>query len=201
MIARLRGPVWERAEGRLVVGAGGVGYEVLIPEGAGFPEVGQDADLHIRHVVREDGHYLYGFTDAASRALFDQLTEVKGCGPRISLSLLATLGGSGIVAAIGGQDAKALARANGVGPRLAERILVELRDKVAVVAPAVAAARPGPASPPPGVDPEVVEALMALGYRRLEAEAAVAASVQHDAALAAAPAADRVRAALRRLAK
>jgi len=198
MIARLRGKVWERTEGRLVIDVGGVGYDVLTAGGPRIPEIGEDADLFIRQVFREDDVSLYGFASAPARALFDLLTEVKGCGPKISLALLATLGEAGLVNAIAVPDPRTLAKANGVGPRLAERILVELRDKVTTVALPASANGTGPAEPRrSGVDAELVEALMALGYRRLEAETAA----QESGTDATMPTADRVRAALRRLAK
>lgn len=198
MIARLRGTVWERVDGRLVLDVGGVGYDVLTAGGPQIPEVGEPADLFIRQVVREDDLSLYGFASAASRTLFDLLTEVKGCGPKISLALLATLGEAELVQAIAVPNARTLTRASGVGPRLAERILVELRDKIATVAlPAGESPAPTTDTRLRGLDGELVDALIALGYRRLEAESA-AQDPGNDPSLAVE---DRVRVALRRLAK
>ncbi len=178
MIARLRGEVMEVGPGRVVVEAGGVGYEVLVPDAylSFIPGEGERADLHIRQVFRENEVTLYGFLDAEQRRLFDMLTEVKGCGPRTSQSLLGQLGLDGVVSAIVSQDAKMLARAQGVGPRLAERIILELREKVQQDAlyrkAAATSAKPVGNGRAARADDDLVEALLALGYRRAEAEAA-----------------------------
>lgn len=172
MIARLIGRLLEAGEGRVVVECAGVGYEVNVSEAvlAALPDRGEQVDLYVRQVIREDDHALFGFLASEERALFDMLRGVKGCGSRISLSVLGTLGAGPAAAAIAAQDAKGLARAPGVGARLAERIIVELKDKVSSEfrpAPAAAAAK---AAKPKPMD-ELVEALMALGYRRGEVEA------------------------------
>ncbi len=176
MISRLRGHLWEADAGRVVVEASGVGYEVFVPHSVftRLPPEGEPIEFYVRHVVREDGQFLYGFQDAFQRKLFDLLTEVKGCGPKIGLSLLSELGDDAIASAIQVQDAKMLARAPGVGPRLAERIILELRDKVnqellgQKIARAVVSDRPLRIA----ATDDLVEALVALGYRRLEAETA-----------------------------
>jgi holliday junction DNA helicase RuvA len=170
MIVRIRGPVLELGEGRLVVDCGGVGYEVHAPESVvvGCGGVGDDVDLYVRQIVREDDISLYGFLSPSSRRLFDLLREVKGCGARISLSVLGSLGESAATAALSAQDSRTLTRAPGVGPKLAERMILELKDKVAALPTSIPVAVPTPAKP---ID-EVVEALMSLGYRRSEAEAA-----------------------------
>ncbi|MCX7799131.1 MAG: Holliday junction branch migration protein RuvA [Fimbriimonadales bacterium] len=175
MIARLRGELLEVADGSVVVEAGGVGYQVLVPESvlAGLPPVGEAVDLHIRQVFREDGVSLYGFSAPFQRRLFDLLLEVKGCGPKIGLALLGLLGEDAVVGAIQAQDVRALCRAPGVGAKLAERIVLELRDKVqheALVRRSEAVARRGAAR----ADDDLVLALLELGYRRAEAEDAAA---------------------------
>ena len=152
---------------------GGVGYEVLVPESVlvGFPPIGHEVTLLIRQTFREDGTYLYGFSEAYQRRLFDLLTDVKGCGPKTSLALIGEVGENTVASAILAQDAKTLAKATGVGPRLAERIILELREKVAQepmngrVASAVAAVRTTTVA-----EDDLVEALVALGYRRQDAE-------------------------------
>src|SRR5512146_2318366 len=115
MIGRLRGELLDVGAGMVVVDAGGVGYEVLVPESvlAQMPAVGDRVDLTIRQVFREDGVSLYGFLEPFQRKLFDLLTEVKGCGPKIGLSLIGQLGEDTVANAIVGQDAKQLARATG----------------------------------------------------------------------------------------
>lgn len=167
----------EAGDGRVVVEAGGVGYEVMLPESVmlQMPPIGADVDLRIRQVFREDGVTLYGFIDPFERRLFDLLTEVKGCGPKTGLAVLGDVGAEVAATAIAGQDAKTLTQASGVGPRLAERIILELKDKiqqeafqrkVAFAGGAKAAIRVSVPSD------ELVDALIALGYRRPEAEQA-----------------------------
>lgn len=161
----------------VVVEACGVGYEVMVPESVllSLPPVGERVDLRIRQVFREDGVTLYGFADAFQRRLFDLLLEVKGCGPKIGLALIGQLGEDAVAGAIQAQDTRALCRATGVGPRLAERIALELRDKIqeeALARKAQSSAR----RTPPAPDDELVDALLSLGYRRAEAEAAAEAA-------------------------
>jgi holliday junction DNA helicase RuvA len=176
MIGRLRGKLLEINGSLGLVDVGGVGYEVLLPDSVilRLPEIGSEVDLRIRQVFREDSVTLYGFLEPFQRRLFDLLTDVKGCGPKIALSLIGQLGEETVTAAIIDQDARTLARASGVGSKLAERIALELKDKIAeeqFIKRAVAAipssgGRSGQASD------ELVDALVALGYRRPEAEAA-----------------------------
>ena len=176
MIARLRGELLEAGDGRIVVDAGGVGYEVLVPQSVlvEMPPVGEWVDIRVRQVFREDGVSLYGFLDPFDRRLFDLLTEVKGCGPKTGLAVLGDVGAEVAATAISSQDAKTLTRATGVGPRLAERIILELKDKIhqenfaRKVARASGQAVVRATAPPD----ELVDALMALGYRRPEAEQA-----------------------------
>jgi len=175
MIARLRGEVVEAGNGRLVVDVHGVGYEVQVPETLVITlgEIGASVELFVRQIVREDDISLYGFLNADQRRLFDLLREVKGCGSRTSLSVISTLGEEATMAAIAGQDSKLLARAPGVGPRLAERIIVELKDKaseLAMLSRSTAAVAPISRTSRPS--DELVDALVALGYRRAEAELA-----------------------------
>lgn len=176
MIVHLKGTLESIGSGRVVVDVHGLGYEVSIPESVAFrlPQIGEDVNLLTRQVFREDGVLLFGFLEPFERTMFDLLTEVKGCGPKISISLIGELGAEGVGQGILNQDVKALSRATGVGPRLAERIILELKDKVLAenlnrkVERAVVAAyrASGPAD-------EVVDALVSLGYRRSEAEQAV----------------------------
>ncbi len=174
MISRLRGTLLEIDGSYAVVEAGGVGYEVSVPESVAhaLPPIGTETILLIRHVIREDSQALYGFLEAYERRMFDLLLEVKGCGPRIAQALLGQLGADATAGAIAAQDVRALSRANGVGPRLAERIIVELKEKVGqeqfLRRVTGAATKQAPATR----SSELVDALLALGYRRSEAEAA-----------------------------
>ncbi len=174
MIGRLRGELLSIEGGLATVDCAGVGYEVSLPDLAvlQLPAVGESVDLLTRQIFREDGVTLYGFTAPFQRRLFDLLLSVKGCGPRIALALIGQVGEDAVATAIVAQDARVLARATGVGARLAERINLELKDKMAeerfqqrVVASSARPARPEKAD-------ELVDALVALGYRRNEAETA-----------------------------
>lgn len=189
MISRLRGEVWEAGPGRLVVGCGGVGYEVHVaPAMAAQTVPGAAIDLHTRLVVREDEWTLYGFPSPADRHAFDLLRETKGCGSKLSLALVAHLGAAQLAQAVARNDTAALARAPGIGPRLAERICTELRGKAFDAGPS------GDGAVGPAGEDEVVSALVSLGYRRPEAE--TAARSQQEGSVE-----DRIRAALRTLRK
>jgi Holliday junction DNA helicase RuvA len=174
MIARLKGIVWETGPGCVVIDVGGVGYEVKAPEPV-LAQIGgpaNPADLYIRQVFREDDASLYGFVTEGQRDLFDMLRDVKGCGARISLAILSTLGVESALAAIASQDAKMVARTKGVGPKLAERIIVELKEKAQELALGVKVTPGGSDSKASKEGPdELTQALMALGYRRGEIEA------------------------------
>jgi Holliday junction DNA helicase RuvA len=175
MIGRLRGELLELDGGMALVECCGVGYEVLVPESVALqlPSQGEYVDLRIRQVFREDGVTLYGFMESFQRRLFDLLLSVKGCGPKIGLALIGQLGEQAVAGAILSQDPRALSRASGVGPRLAERIILELKDKMAEesllrkVAESTSMRRTAAV-----VDDDLVDALVALGYRRQEAEVA-----------------------------
>lgn len=180
MVGRLRGELLEVQGAIATVDAGGVGYEVLLPDSVVFqlPPIGESVDLTIRTVVREDSITLYGFISAHERRLFDMLTEVNGCGPKSALALIGQLGEETVTASILSQDAKTLTRAPGIGPKLAERIILELKDKVAQenLNRRLERAMMPRSAVRAGHEDTLVEALLALGYRRPEAEAAAAAA-------------------------
>lgn len=192
VIARLRGALLEAEGGRVVVDCAGVGYECFVPESvlAQMPGLGESVDLFVRQVIREDDQSLYGFLDVAQRRLFDLLREVKGCGSKTSLSLLGTLGQGEIAAAIAAGDTRQLSRAQGVGPRLAERIIVELKDKVGDIG----SSRVTPVAKKAAPTDELTDALMALGYRRGEVD-----SVLDEAKAEGGDLQGQIRAALKRL--
>lgn len=158
----------------VVVEAGGVGYEVLVPDAVAvqLPAIGEEATLLIRQIFREDGVSLYGFLLPFQRRLFDLLLSVKGCGPKVGLALIGQVGEDTVASAILAQDAKILIRATGVGARLAERIILELKDKIQEEAflRKIESAAPVRKKAPPA--DELVDALVSLGYRRNEAESA-----------------------------
>ena len=198
MIGRLRGELLDVENGMAVVDAGGVGYEVLLPDAVvvQLPMIGERVDLLIRQIFREDGVSLYGFQLPFQRRLFDLLLSVKGCGPKVGLALIGQVGEDAVASAILAQDARSLTRATGVGARLAERIILELKDKIQEESflRKVTQASPAPKKVAPA--DELVEALLALGYRRNEAEAAASTAREQADEVQ-----DQLRAALRLLSR
>jgi Holliday junction DNA helicase RuvA len=178
MIAKLTGILdWIGADGA-IVDVGGVGYLVFASTRTlGQLQPGAAARLLIETHVREDHIHLYGFIDAVERDWFRLLTTVQGVGARLALAILSAVAPGDLAMAIVAQDKAMLARAEGVGPKLAARIVNELRDKVGGMALAATnAAAPVPAANDPDVTGDAVSALVNLGYRRAEAFGAVAAA-------------------------
>ena len=177
MIARLTGTVLDLGADSLVVDVGGVGYLVHAPVSViAATSVGSDITLHTHLVVREDSMTLYGFLDAHEGRLFQTLTSVSGVGPKVGLALLSIMDADELSFAIASGNAASLARATGVGQKLAARVVVELKDKMTSAA--------APATTPGVESEEIVGALMALGYSQAEATDAVArADFPEDAAI------------------
>lgn len=172
MIAMLRGKVVTSAPGEVVLDVGGVGYHVHIPTGTAVPATGTDLMLHTHLAVREDAMTLYGFTDAAGRALFTTLLGVTGVGPKLALAALGTLGSTGLRRAVVTEDVDALTIVPGLGKKSAQRLILELREKLGAfvadgVPGAVAATAAG------DVRSEVRQALAGLGYVPAEVAAAM----------------------------
>jgi Holliday junction DNA helicase RuvA len=179
MIAQLTGILDHIGPEGAVIDVGGVGYLVFASTRTlgQLPPPGGPARLLIETHVREDHIHLYGFFDAAERDWFRLLTTVQGVGARLALAVLSAVAANDLTLAIVAQDKAMLARADGVGPRLAARIVNELRDKVGgLVLAATNAAAPVLAASEPGVTGDAVSALVNLGYRRAEAFGAVAAA-------------------------
>ena len=174
MIGRLRGELLVIEGAMVVVDAGGVGYEVLVPDAViiQLPQIGERVDLLIRQIFREDGVSLYGFLKPFQRRLFDLLLSVKGCGPKVGLALIGQVGEDSVASAILAQDVKVLVRATGVGARLGERIILELKDKIQEEAFLRKIENASPVRKPAIPTDELVDALLSLGYRRNEAEGA-----------------------------
>jgi holliday junction DNA helicase RuvA len=179
MIAKLTGILDHIGPEGAVIDVGGVGYLVFASTRTlgQLPPPGEATRLLIETHVREDHIHLYGFIDAAERDWFRLLTTVQGVGAKVALAILSAVAPSDLILAIVAQDRAMLARADGVGPKLAARIVNELRDKVGGLALAATnSAAPGPATSEPGVTGDAVSALVNLGYRRAEAFGAVAAA-------------------------
>lgn len=183
MIAKLTGVLDSTGTDWAVVDVAGVGYLVFCSARtlAALPGVGKAVSLTVETQVREDYIHLYGFADAADREWFRLLTTVQGVGARVALALQSVLSATDLMQAILVQDKTALTRASGVGPKLAGRIVAELKDKVGGVALASPiAALTGAAAQLEAGGPaaDAVSALVNLGYRRAEAFGAVAHAAQ-----------------------
>lgn len=179
MIGRLSGIVLEKRPDRALVDASGVGYELHVPLGtfASLPGVGERASLHVHTHVREDAILLFGFATAEEKALFERLLTVAGIGPKLALAVLSGLPLPELVGAIAAQNVKRLSSIPGVGKKLAERLGLELKDKVAGIVPVSSPAASEPVSAFGGLLEDAVGALLNLGYRKPQAEAAVKAAV------------------------
>ncbi|HMA42812.1 MAG TPA: Holliday junction branch migration protein RuvA [Gemmatimonadales bacterium] len=181
MIASVSGRLSAKGADRVVVDtAGGVGYEVTVPLGVmeRLPGLGETVTLATELVVREDGWALYGFLEDAERRLFQRLLTVTGVGPRIAVAFLSTLGAERGARAIQKKDVATLSSVSGVGRKLAERLALELGDKLGeLVGDAAPAALSGPAE-------SALAALERLGYGAPEAERALRQALAGDGAKA-----------------
>lgn len=176
MIAHLRGTLLEKHPNQAIVDVQGVGYEVTIPVSAysSLPENGQTVEFHIHMHVREDTLALFGFTSASDKLLFEKLITVSGIGPKLGVTVLSGLTTAELVAAIRSSAIEQLVRIPGIGKKTAERIVLELRDKLELVGiPARAGAPAAPKSAFSAIEEDVISALMNFGANRPAAEAAV----------------------------
>jgi holliday junction DNA helicase RuvA len=176
MIAHLRGSVLEKHPNVVIIESGGVGYEVHIPVSTftRLPDVGAEAKLRIHMHVREDAMLLYGFYSAEEKLLFERLITVGGIGPKVALTALSGIAPPELVQAIRSGDVAQLTRIPGVGKKTAERMVVELRDKLDMVAPGTAAAPAAEKGPLLSeLELDLVSALVNLGSPRPAAETAV----------------------------
>lgn len=163
MIGLLRGTVAASSLGRVTLDVGGVGYEVLVPPAATLGGVGATLTLHTHLVVREDALTLYGFPDPAGKAVFATLLSVTGVGPKLALAALGALGAEGLRRAVITEDVAALTVVPGVGRKSAQRMVLELREKLGGSGDGVPGSE-GTAGGALTPREEVREALAALGY-------------------------------------
>ena len=198
MIARLTGPLAEISADGAVVDVGGVGYQILASARTldALGPVGSDVLILTELQVREDGWTLFGFASAGERETFRILTSVQGVGGRVALAILSTFTPDELARAVSSGDKAMIARANGVGPKLAARIANELQGKLG--APGLAGAAGSPL-PRQGAAADAMSALANLGFKPAEASAAVAAANEELGAEATLDA--LVRLALRKAAK
>lgn len=173
MIAKLRGRVDQIGEDFAVIDVGGVGYLVYAGSRTlATLSTGEAAELAIETHVREDHIHLYGFSSASEREMFRTLTTVQGVGAKVGLAILSALSAQQIAQAIVSGDQSAFKRASGVGPKLAARLVAELKDKVAGFSLAAPAPQAAKGAAPSGTE-DAVSALVNLGYARMDAFGAV----------------------------
>ncbi len=170
MIAKVRGTLDHKAPGEVIVDVGGVGYQLFTALSVFYrlPEVGQPVTLLVYTHVREDALQLFGFFDSAEKQAFVLLTGVSGIGPRLALNILSGMAAGELLGALREGDAARLVSIPGVGKRLADRMIVELRDRIDTL-PETAPE----ATADPGIRGDAVSALVNLGYRRADADRVV----------------------------
>jgi len=181
MISRLRGVLLEKTPPLLLVEANGVGYEVFAPMTSFYalPEIGSEVILHTHFVVREDVQQLYGFVEPRDRELFRTLIKVNGVGPRLALGIMSGMESSELLRCVRSDNVKALSQIPGIGKKTAERLIIELRDKLSGWD--VTSSSGGTTAVPVKVGDhsgEAESALIALGYKPPEATRLVNAALQ-----------------------
>ncbi len=172
MIAHLRGKLLAKHPNQAIVETGGVGYDLTIsvPTFSDLPGVGSEVALHVHTHVREDIIALYGFLQSAEKRLFEKLITVSGIGPKLAITILSGMAAEDMINAIRGNDIARLTRIPGIGKKTAERMVLELRDKLPVEKHGEVAAAPTLSA----VEEDVLSALVNLGYQRAAAEKALA---------------------------
>jgi holliday junction DNA helicase RuvA len=169
MIGSVRGRIVSKTPPQLTVEVGGLGYELEAPMSTFFllPSVGEEVRLLTHLVVREDAHILYAFATEDERRLFRSLIKVSGVGPKIALALLSGINVEAFALCVQNEDIAALTRVPGIGRKTAERLVVEMRDRLGP--PTDPSASAAARSPAPNPEAEAFGALVALGYRPAEA--------------------------------
>lgn len=184
MIGRLRGRVVAKQAPELLLEVGGVGYEVLAPMTTFYRlgAMGEEVVLHTHLVVREDAHLLFGFATAEERTLFRELIKVNGIGPKLALAILSGIEGEAFVRCVQDGDTATLTRIPGVGKKTAERLVVEMRDRLKAIGEvAVKGGAPSFITAAPSTPAQDAQsALEALGYKPAEAARAVAAVAREE---------------------
>ncbi|HEX4426355.1 MAG TPA: Holliday junction branch migration protein RuvA [Terriglobales bacterium] len=172
MIAHLRGKLLAKHPNQAIVETSGVGYDVVItvPTFSDLPGLGSEVALHIHTHVREDQIALYGFLRPTEKTLFEKLITVSGIGPKLAITILSGMAADEMVGSIRGNDIARLTRIPGIGKKTAERMVLELRDKL----PAQGTEVVTPVSSLSAMEEDVLSALMNLGYQRPAAEKALA---------------------------
>ena len=182
MIGYLRGRVLEKSPNQVMLDLQGVGYDVSIPVSTFYqlPDPPAETQLHIHTHVREDAIALYGFLTMGEKRVFEKLIGVTGIGPRLAITILSGLEVRDLIPAIRQNDLVRLTHIPGVGRKTAERIVLELRDRLAEAEAAAAAAAGGAGVALPPVHEDVLSALLNLGYQRGAAEKAVLRAAEQE---------------------
>ncbi|MFV0477158.1 MAG: Holliday junction branch migration protein RuvA [Parahaliea sp.] len=179
MIGRIRGTLIHKQPPEILVEVGGVGYELQVPMTTLFqlPELGREVLLVTHFAVREDAHTLYGFADERDRRLFRELIKISGVGPRLALTILSGMDAASFCRCVQQANTSALVALPGVGKKTAERLLIEMRDKLKgwLADENSDSAAPVPKAPVTDSVADAESALIALGYKPVEASKAVAA--------------------------
>jgi holliday junction DNA helicase RuvA len=177
MIAHLRGKLLAKRPNQAIVETAGVGYDITIsvPTFSDLPAAGADVALHIHTHVREDVIALYGFLRSSEKVLFEKLITVSGIGPKLAITILSGMAADEMVGAIRGNDVARLTRIPGIGKKTAERMVLELRDKLPETASAATTAVPAMNA----TEEDVLSALVNLGYQRAAAEKALALATKN----------------------
>ncbi|GAL31428.1 Holliday junction branch migration protein RuvA [Vibrio maritimus] len=190
MIGRLRGTLIEKQPPELLIEVGGVGYEVQMPMSCFYelPEIGQEAIIYTHFVVREDAQLLYGFNTVRERALFREVIKANGVGPKLGLGILSGMSASQFVSCVEREDISTLVKLPGVGKKTAERLVVEMKDRLKgwgagdLFTPATDAAPVDSvgAMTADNAEEEAVSALLALGYKPTQASKVVSQVAKPD---------------------
>jgi Holliday junction DNA helicase RuvA len=179
MIGRLRGVLAHKQAPFLILDVHGVGYELAAPMSTFYqlPAVGQEVTLHTHMVIREDAHLLYGFASERERVLFRSLIKVSGVGAKLALTILSGISADAFAQCVRNQDGDSLARLPGIGKKTAQRLIVEMKDRLEEAGEGVHAISAPPDSTTGARSPvdEAVTALLALGYKHQEASRLVGA--------------------------
>lgn len=180
MIGRIRGKLVEKLPPEVLIDVSGVGYEIQMPMTSLYqlPELGQEVIVYTHFVVREDAQLLFGFADRQERALFRELIKANGVGPKMALTIMSGMSASQFVQVVNNSDVASLVKLPGVGKKTAERLLVEMRDRLKTVfgdTDAMPAQMPDIALPTAipmsnSAKDEALSALLALGYKPPQAE-------------------------------
>ena len=176
MISRLTGKILSKQAPQVLLDIAGVGYEVEAPMSTFYhlPAIGEQTTLHTHLIIREDAHLLYGFFSLQERKLFRALIKVNGVGPKLAITILSGLSPDEFVASINANDSQSLVRLPGVGKKTAERLIVEMRDRVGDWAgDEVTPISGGDVLTQSSIVNDAISALVALGYKPQEAERAI----------------------------